>query len=382
MTHPPITSIPELASWAESLKQIASQPLAFCPDFPQIAKRFEGWWAHDVIDRPIFMAQANPNPARPINRRLDLLFTPDKWFDAKRADLKQLHRVGDALPHIRVDFGPVLLGGMLGGKIEFGADTTWTHAFIDDDWSNAPDWVLRDENKLWQHLQKLLNLVSKDAAGRYLVCMPDLGGSADVMLNLRGSQPLCMDAIEQPDRVREAIDAIYPAWRRAFMELYRVPHAHGAGVIHWLQLWSQRPYMIPACDFNFMIGSKEFESMCLPDIARQAATVGRAVFHLDGPGAARHIDVLLEAPDIHAIQFTPGEGTPSALAWVEMFRKIQKKGRSVLVICPANEMLPLCEELRPEGLAFMITESLTPEALDDLFEQFNRRYDQPITSRP
>jgi hypothetical protein len=132
--------------------------------------------------------------------------------------------------------------------------------------------------------------------------------------------------------------------------------------------------MIPACDFNFMIGPKEFERVCLPDIARQAATVGRAVFHLDGPGAARHIDALLEVPDIQAIQFTPGEGTPSALAWVEMFRKIQAKGRSVLVICPANEVLALCDALRPEGLAIMITESLTPKTLDDVFAQLTSRY--------
>lgn len=374
MIHPPITPIPELTSWAASHQQIASRPLAFCDDFPAIARRFEAWWNHAAVDRPIFIATANANPKRPINRRLDLLFSPDQWFEAKLADMQQLHRVGDALPNIRVDFGPVLLGGMLGGKIEFGADTTWTHAFIDDDWSNAPDWVLRDENELWQHLRTLLELVSKDAAGRYLVCMPDLGGSADVLLNLRGSQPLCMDAIEQPDRVREAIDAIYPAWHRAFTELYRVPHAHGAGVIHWLQLWSQRPYMIPACDFNFMIGPGEFRDLCLPDIARQAATVGRAVFHLDGTGAARHIDALLEVPDIQAIQYTPGEGTPSVLPWIEMFHKIQKKGRSVLAICPAKEVLKLCEEVRPEGLAILITESLTPQNLDDLFETFQRRF--------
>jgi hypothetical protein len=348
--------------------------MEFCEQFPTIARRFEAWWNHDRLDRPIFIAAANTNPKRPINRRLDLLFTPEAWFEAKLADMKQLHRVGDALPHIRVDFGPVLLGGMLGGKIEFGADTTWTHAFIKDDWSNAPDWTLRDDNPLWLQLRKLLRMVAQDAANRYLVCMPDLGGSADVLLNLRGSQPLCLDVVEDPDRVRGAIDAIYPAWRRAFTELYRAAFEHGAGLIHWLQLWSSRPYMIPACDFNFMIGPKQFERVCLPDIARQAATVGRAVFHLDGPGAARHIDALLEVPDIQAIQFTPGEGTPSALAWVEMFRKIQGKRRSVLVICPAREVPALCEALRPEGLALMVTDSLAPEKLDELYGQFTRRY--------
>ncbi|MBI4027089.1 MAG: hypothetical protein HY360_19040 [Verrucomicrobia bacterium] len=365
--------MPSLSEWSRALQEIASRPLTFCEGFPAIARRFEAWWEHQCLDRPIFIASANPNPSRPITRRIELIEQPDAWFAAKLADMRQLHRVGDALPLVRLDFGPVLLGGMLGGRIEFGADTTWTHPMINDDWSNAPDWVLRENNRWWKLLRQLAERVAKDAAGRYLMCTPDLGGSADVLLNLRGSQTLCMDAIEQPERVRAAIAAIYPAWHQAFTELYRIALAHHAGICHWLNLWSNRPYMIPACDFNFMIGPSEFQELCLPDIARQAATVGRAVFHLDGPGAARHIDALLEVPEIQAIQFTPGEGSPSALAWVKMFRKIQKKGRSLLVICPSCEVLSVCETLRPEGLAVMITDSLLPKALDDLFEAFTRQ---------
>ena len=183
-----------------------------------------------------------------------------------------------------------------------------------------------------------------------------------------------MDVIERPDLVRRTADAIYPAWHQAFSEFNRIVAGRGAGLLHWLGLWSNRTYMIPACDFNYMISPAQFRDLFLPDIARQTATVGRAVFHLDGPGAANHIDALLEVPDIQAIQFTPGEGTPSALAWVEMFRKVQDRGRSILPICPAEEVLELCEALKPEGLAIIVTGALTPGQLDDLFREFARRY--------
>ena len=364
------TPIPELAAWSQQLAQMAAQPLEFCPDFPAIARRYEAWWAHTLLDRPIFIGTANRRPERPIDRRLELLQQPEAWFRAKYEDMRQTARAGDALPYIRADFGPVLLGGMLGGRIEFGADTTWTYAFIDDDWSNAPDWVLRDDNHWWRLLLQLSELVSQDAPGRYLLCTPDLGGSADVLLNLRGSAPLCMDVAGQPQRIVSAVDAIYPAWRAAFTRLYQIALGHGAGLIHWLGLWSNRPYMIPACDFNFMIGPRDFERLLLPDIARQAATVGRGVFHLDGPGAARHIDALLDVPDIHAIQFTPGAGTPSALSWVDMFRKIQRRGRSVLVICPPHEAIALRDALRPEGLAVMLDSSPSEAELSAVFDQF------------
>ena len=362
-----------LSGWADNLHQTAQQPLEFCPDFPAIARRYEAFWACACTDRPIFIGSANSNPARPITKRLELLHQPAEWFAAKLQDLQQTHWVGDALPQIRADFGPVLLGGLLGGTIEFGSDTTWTHPFINDDWSNEPDWHLQDDHPLLHRLRQLTELVAQDSPGRYLVCTPDLGGSADVLLNLRGPSALCLDVVENPDRVRRAIAAIYPAWETVFADLYRIATAHKAGLIHWLGLWSSRPYMIPACDFNYLVGPTEFESICLTDIAHQAATAGRAIFHLDGPGAARHIDALLEVPELQAIQFVPGTGTPSVLPWLAMFKKIQAAGRALYVVSPPEEVLALCDDLRPEGLAINCWPS-TPQAADDLFAQFSKRY--------
>lgn len=375
INHPPVSPMPELPSWTETLRSVSREPLELCPEFPTIARRMEAWWAHECLDRPVFLGTANRNPERPLERRLELVDDPDAWFEAKRADLMQTHRAGDALPYIRADLGPVSLGGMLGGAIGIGADTAWTHAFINDDWSNAPDWSAPEGSRWWNVMGTLAERAAREAGGRYLVCTPDLGGAADVLLNLRGSSDLCTDVMIQPERVREAVDALYPAWHKAFVELYRVTTGrHGCGLIHWHGLWSDRPYVIPACDFNYMVSPEVFEDLFLPDIARQCATVGRAVFHLDGSGAARHIDALLEVPDLQAIQYTPGAGTPSALAWVDMFRKIQAKGRSVLAFTPADEVLALCEALSPEGLAIQVEGIRSPEELDCLFEEFCRRF--------
>ncbi|MCW5559694.1 MAG: hypothetical protein KIT22_17905, partial [Verrucomicrobiae bacterium] len=278
------------------MRQVAASSLEFCPDFPAIAARYKAWWHQALVDRPVFQASYNTRPERPITRRLELLEDGEAWLAAKRLDVAQTRFLGDALPHVRADFGPVLLGGMLGGRLEFGSDTGWTHAFIGDDWSNAPDWTLREDNPWWGLLRARAEEAARDAAGRYLLCTPDLGGSADVLLNLRGAQALCLDVLTQPERIPEALDGIYPAWHKAFSMLYEMATAHGAGLTHWLGIWSDAPYVVPACDFNFLIGQADFERLCLPDIARQAATVGRAVFHLDGPGAAKHIDALLEVP--------------------------------------------------------------------------------------
>lgn len=377
----------ELSTWTRQLTEIAGRPLELCPGFPTIARRFEAWWEQDVMDRPVFIGMADTNPARRITLRYELLDDPDAWFEAKRADMQQMLCVGDAIPRISVDLGPMPMAGIYGGQREVGHDTLWTHAFIDDAWSNAPDWRISEDHPVWVLAKDLLRRVAEDAKGRYLVCAPDLGAAGDLVQIMRGSSPLCLDVIDQPERVRAALEGIRDSWLYAFSEVYRIVMGRGAGLYQWLRLWSNRPYVVPACDFGAVLSPRQFQKLFLPDIARLAAAVGRAVYHLDGPDATRHLDALLEIPEIAAIQFSPGPSNFTALGWVEMFRKIQAKGKSLLVFCPAKEVLALSEALRPEGLAIVVrghsTEMtsfqsllapLPVDELNDLFDAFCQRF--------
>jgi hypothetical protein len=59
-------------------------------------------------------------------------------------------------------------------------------------------------------------------------------------------------------------------------------------------------------------------------------------------------------PAIRAIQFSPGAQNPSAMIWLDLFRMIQKQGRSVLIACPLHEAMDVCRALDPRGLALLI----------------------------
>ena len=371
--YSPITPMPQLADWQATLTQIAAGPLDYAPDFATIAARHEAFWANEMLDRPLFLASVNKNPDRPITKRLELLDNHEAWFAAKMQDLDQIHRVGDTLPTARVDFGPVILGGLFGAKTEFGADTTWTHAFIDDDWSNVPDWTIRDDNQYWQLMRDLAALLAEDAAGRYVVMLPNLGGSADVLLNLRGSAQLCVDVVDQPDVIASSVDAIYDAWHRALSALFETIIERGAGCTFFLGLWSNVPYAVPACDFNALIGPRPFKRLLLPDITRQAATVGRAIFHLDGPDAARHVDSLIDTPEITAIQYVVGTGHP-AMDKIDVMKRVQAGSKPLQVACSFKDVLAVAGELDPAGLCFVVDEVPGPAELDDLFALFSARY--------
>ena len=370
----PTISQQKLDQWTQKLTAISKEPLEFAPDFPRIAERFEAFWSHQCLDRPIFLASVNSNPARPIQKRLEYIQEPQGWFEEKYRDMRQTHWVGDALPFIRVDFGPVFMTALTGLEPKFVSNTTWYDPIINDDWSNAPDWSFPEENRWQELLVELLTLVAKDARGRFCVCTPNLGGTDEVLLNYRGSAKLCMDVIDQPDKIIQAVQAIHPGWEKMTALLYQTILEQDAPLIQWQNLWSNRPHTLPSADFNAMIGPRQFKKLFMPDIEQRAKTVKRASFHLDGPDAARHIDTLLDCEALDVIQFTPGDGKAPARTYAEMFRKVQARGKSVLIACGTKDVFPLCEELRPEGLAFMIDSSFTVHELDAFFAEFCRNF--------
>jgi hypothetical protein len=363
-----------MANWVQVQQAYASQPLEYLPDFPRIAARHEAWWRGELTGPPLVLASAGRDPAVPGGRRLDLLTQPEQWMQARLAQLKQTHLVGDALPSIRVDYGPVCLGMLLGAPFEFTSGTTWTHSFINADWSNEPAWQFQEDNPWWQLLPRLLRLNAETARGRYVPMTPSLGGTADLLLNTRGSAHLSLDVIDQPERIRSAVKAIHRAWRIGFEKIWDTTTAAGAGAINWAGLWSDRPYHVLECDFNYLIGPHPFQQLFLPEIARQAAAVGRSLFHLDGPGAAKHCDALLDTGEITAIQYVTGAGN-SALAKLEMLKRIQRRGRPLQVtVADAREAIELSRVLDPSGLCLLIEVDLDPDGMDAFYRELTQPF--------
>jgi hypothetical protein len=362
-----------LPAWRSAQAGYTGQPLEFCREFPSIAARHEAWWRYELNGAPLVLASTSSDARIPGGKCLDLLKQPERWMQARLAQLHNTLLIGDALPSVRVDYGPVCLGMLTGAPVEFFSETTWTHRYIQDDWSNQPDWQIHDDNPWWQQLEPLLKLNAENAAGRYLIMTPSLGGTADLLLNTRGSGPLCLDVLDQPEKISAAVEAIYLAWQKGYARIWGTPLSLGVGTINFVGLWSDQPYFVGECDFNYLIGPRPFQELFLPDIARQARAVGRSIFHLDGPGAAKHFQALLDTPEINAIQYVTGAGK-SALAQLKMLQIIQRQRRPLQVVVPAREAVELSRRLEPQGLCLIIEEFDSLAELQAVYAEICRPY--------
>ncbi len=259
------------------------------------------------------------------------------------------------------------MGAFMGAPLRLALkeQTTWQDPVIES-WEKAVSLEVDSDNPWLRTVLVLMERLVEDARGRYLVCLPDLTGAIDAIANMRGSQKLCLDLHEYQEQILDASTQAVDAWEQVFVEMYDLVLGLGVGVTQWISCWSRTPFTVPTCDFNALIGPKDFKEVCLPSLKDQAKRAGLTVFHLDGPDAARHAETLAEDPDITAVQYTPGAATPSALAMLPMLRMFQEHKVPLFIECLSNEVQQLAQSLDPRGIALRPSELESPEEADAL----------------
>ena len=140
----------------------------------------------------------------------------------------------------------------------------------------------------------------------------------------------------------------------------------------WLPFYvTNGRYYIPSCDFSIMISSEMYREFFLPELLAEIAWLDRSIYHLDGPGALRHLDTLLDIPKLDAIQFVYGDGAKPASRWIHIFQRIQKTGKNLHISIEPHEVQFFMENLHPEGVMLQ-TEARSVDEADAILAKIAR----------
>jgi hypothetical protein len=106
-----------------------------------------------------------------------------------------------------------------------------------------------------------------------------------------------------------------------------------------------------SCDFICMISPKMFQDAILPSLYAEIQWLDHSIYHLDGPGALRHLDALLDLPELDGIQWVFGAGNEPARKWIDVYKRIQAAGKCIQLLgTDIADTVAVCEHLRPEGV--------------------------------
>jgi hypothetical protein len=364
---------------ATDFPRIGDNGMQYKQDLAECQRRVEAWWQHEIIDRAVIQARAPLTKNRPYTE----IANRPHMFDA--ADMKRSFLEPDVvLPQLKEQlantyFGgeafPVLfpvstrmvaiVGNYLGCPMEFvGGGYVWSEPVVDA-WEGRPRFVYDPEGELWRLSKRLLTLAVESADG-YFVGIPDLNGPTEIISRLRGSERLAMDFYDNPVQIKPSLVEINQAWYDYWQGCIKITQEIG-GYFYWMGIWSELPSVDLQSDFACMISTEMFDEYFLPFIEEQTLMVDRTIFHLDGPGAVRHLDSLLSLPALNGIQWVPGAGSKPTVEWIPLLQKVQAAGKLLYVYCEKTSVKKLLSELNPEGL-MMVVSCDNPSEAEQLLE--------------
>ncbi len=172
-----------------------------------------------------------------------------------------------------------------------------------------------------------------------------------VLASLRDPQRLNLDMIDARDEVKKLQGHVTEVYKEVYDFFYERLRAAGQLCCSWAGIVSSKRWYVPSVDFSCMISPSMFEDVFLPGVIAECRHYEASVYHLDGPGAIKHLDALLEIDELSAIQWVWGAGAGRATDWMDIYRRCQSAGKG-LQIGPVDpdELDTLMESLRPEGI--------------------------------
>ncbi len=322
----------------------------FCrDDWDRVATRYEAWWAGRGDIFAVTARRSGSPPPVDFSRvdPLEKFFNPKYRIARVEDQIAHTYYGGDAFARAFVNLGPGIVAAYLGSPVRAAQTTVWFDRCLES-WDDRA-LTFDPDNQWWRRTVGMTEALCRIAGGRFCVSFTDLGGVYDILASLRGTEGLLTDMADVPDAVERAADRVTEVWLRCYDELCRVITRFQSGTASWDGTWSPGRMYCPQSDVSAMIGPADFRKHDVPRLRCICAAMDHVVYHLDGPDAVRHLDALMEIPQIDAVQWVQGAGNGPTRDWLPLLTRIQDGGKGVQCHCGPEEIDILLRELRPEG---------------------------------
>jgi hypothetical protein len=332
--------------------------LKYKENWEETKKRFDAFWNKEYTDRcclAIRLYKSNPEPLvlpksaySPEERRTD----PDFIFRCAEHSVRNTVYLAESLPVAFPDFGVAAHAAYFGAKLNYAPTTVWFDPVIDEPDINK---LICDENILRIH-ERVTAELAKRSGNLYMVAGNDNCGIIDALVNLRGNEQLLVDLLENPGFVEAARDKITDVWKKTQKQFYDMTKAsNDGGSSHaWMQTWSPMMHGQLQCDFSVMISPEHYERFIVPELEACTAFYNHSTYHFDGQEQIRHLDMLLSVKNLDNIQWTPVVGQPRTSDFIEVFQKIQKAGKGLVLLPELDEVPVLLKNLSHKGLMIVV----------------------------
>jgi len=349
----------------------------FKPDFDMCLARIYAWYEQRIIDRP---------PVRFLHHEMEYekhravkgpwKTSEERWLDVDFqvqtfiSSLGTTEFFGETFPVYWPNLSALAYNLFLGQPAVFDDRTAWTHPCIDN-LEDLPTLKVQWDGKYFKAVEAMTHRALELSEGKFMIGHTEMYAGIDCTAMLRGAENLCLDIILRPEPIRHLIDLVFEEFPHVYYHFDRILKEHCQFSVTWMYLPSFETFNVLACDFAANVSPVHFEEFCMPIIRKQAKLFKHNVFHLDGPGVARHIDAILTLPNLQALNWVQGYGiNEPIMQWHPLIKKIQEAGKSVIVELKMFELDEFIKKVDPTGIMLLIP--VEPSEQKDVLEQVSQ----------
>ncbi len=334
--------------------------------------RLKAFWAGESLGRPALSITAK-NPAYVPEEGAKAALSPKEsdWSPeahgryAKVVVESRLY-YAEAVPHADTFFGSnvAILPVLMGADYDYGSGTAWVHP-VEDILEREPP-KFDPQHPLIRTLDACMEAEAKAIGRRGFVNTPVAGlDSLTALSLLRGAENLCMDLLEEPERVEywaQALTDLSIAVQRHF-QAKAVSLGYGENSC-WYEVTAPGLFQAVQCDMGPMLSPEMFERFAMPELRKLTEAVDYSLYHLDGTCQTRFFDLLETLPRLNGIQWNPEPPAQQPRAWFETFRDIRRRGWLLLFnqweCRTVEDAIAITEAVGPDGLFLSLPTFETP----------------------
>jgi len=330
-------------------------PLRYIDDVEMRLKRQDAWWDYDIIDHvPVLMSIPSGKnlefPKKEHSSYRERTFDTQFLIDCMKTGVENTIYLGDAIPHCYINMGPEVFSGFFGTEIEYGPDTSWSIPNLLD-WSDVDNIKFDENNFFYKKMDEMMLDFIAGSEGLFYTGMTDIHPGGDAIAAFRDPAELNIDMIEYTDEVKKLLKYVTDCFIKYYDHAATMLEEHKMPISAWCGITSTKRWYVPSNDFSCMVSPAMFDDVFLPELARECKSLESSVYHLDGPGAIKHLDSLLTIKELNAIQWVyTADGIQKPSDWMHLYKKVQKAGKGLQISINISELDYFMEELSPQGI--------------------------------
>jgi len=307
--------------------------LEFKADFDQARQRWDALWK-GVNTRPILLMSIPKWGVRKVvappsfKSLFDGALTP--LIDQLLAWAETHEFLGESIPSFCLHFGPDTMAAYLGADLKLAPDEgesgSWAVPFVED--LDKTEIAFKRDGHWWRRTVEFGQALRQRCDGKLFITGPTLAANLDVLAAIRGREELLVDLVEKPEAVKRVLDEICRAHSEIIQALAELLDWDRLGSVGGHGTYAAGRQSAPQCDFSCMISPEMFRKFAIPCLRREGDDTHAFVYHLDGPGAIRHLPALCELEKLAIISYVPGQpGQPGREHERSLRSEIDKRGK-------------------------------------------------------